>query len=304
MVQARGRARVIEDDEWLERQIAALTARQEASREAPLGGQRRAARFRRASAQGDRRDRDRDRGHPGQVEDEPEPQRRRSRRRGRGSRGDRRRGRRGDGQAGRGRRLSSAQNRLAPGPPPTILPASREFSCAVVGAPIGSPVISRYCWIHNPPVAGWSGRGTGNLTGPEQGPNRSVSGRNRERTGGRKRARDRARPGCKARPGFSFPAEGISVLGSRRMKGRYAIRAKIILFQRCDCRWRRERRCYAQGQINKRAEPYSRPRAARTSSARRRLRVYGRLRLGTRLDADCQRQAQDLDRAVLLLASL
>ena len=35
MVQARGRARVIEDDEWLQRQIAALTARQEASREPP-----------------------------------------------------------------------------------------------------------------------------------------------------------------------------------------------------------------------------------------------------------------------------
>ncbi len=35
MVQARGLARVIEDDEWLERQIAALTAKQEASREAP-----------------------------------------------------------------------------------------------------------------------------------------------------------------------------------------------------------------------------------------------------------------------------
>ncbi len=35
MVQARGAARVIENDEWLERQIAALTAKQEASREAP-----------------------------------------------------------------------------------------------------------------------------------------------------------------------------------------------------------------------------------------------------------------------------
>ncbi len=35
MVQARGAARVIENDEWLERQIVALTAKQEASREAP-----------------------------------------------------------------------------------------------------------------------------------------------------------------------------------------------------------------------------------------------------------------------------
>jgi transcriptional regulator len=35
MVQARGQARVIEDDEWLERQIAALTASQEASRDEP-----------------------------------------------------------------------------------------------------------------------------------------------------------------------------------------------------------------------------------------------------------------------------
>jgi transcriptional regulator len=35
MVQARGSARVIEDDEWLQRQIAALTGRQEASRDSP-----------------------------------------------------------------------------------------------------------------------------------------------------------------------------------------------------------------------------------------------------------------------------
>ena len=35
MVQARGTARVIEDDEWLDRQIAALTASQEASRDRP-----------------------------------------------------------------------------------------------------------------------------------------------------------------------------------------------------------------------------------------------------------------------------
>jgi transcriptional regulator len=35
MVQARGPVRVIEDDAWLERQIAALTARQEATRAAP-----------------------------------------------------------------------------------------------------------------------------------------------------------------------------------------------------------------------------------------------------------------------------
>jgi transcriptional regulator len=35
MVQARGEARVIEDDEWLERQIAALTASQEAPRDKP-----------------------------------------------------------------------------------------------------------------------------------------------------------------------------------------------------------------------------------------------------------------------------
>jgi transcriptional regulator len=35
MVQARGAARIIEDDEWLQRQIEALTASQEASRETP-----------------------------------------------------------------------------------------------------------------------------------------------------------------------------------------------------------------------------------------------------------------------------
>jgi len=35
MVQARGAVRIIEDDEWLERQIESLTAAQEASRDAP-----------------------------------------------------------------------------------------------------------------------------------------------------------------------------------------------------------------------------------------------------------------------------
>jgi transcriptional regulator len=35
MVQARGAARIIEDDEWLQRQIEALTASQEASRDGP-----------------------------------------------------------------------------------------------------------------------------------------------------------------------------------------------------------------------------------------------------------------------------
>ena len=37
MVQARGPVRVIEDDAWIERQIAALTARQEAARGGPVG---------------------------------------------------------------------------------------------------------------------------------------------------------------------------------------------------------------------------------------------------------------------------
>ncbi len=61
-----------------------------------------------------------------------------------------------------------------------------------------SPAMSVACRRRNPTVARPSGRGTGNLTGAEQGTNRSLSGRNRERTGGENGARDRARPGCKA----------------------------------------------------------------------------------------------------------
>ena len=38
-----------------------------------------------------------------------------------------------------------------------------------------------------------SGRGTGDLTGPEQAPNRRLSGRNRQRTGGRNRGRETGR---------------------------------------------------------------------------------------------------------------
>ena len=55
-----GQRRVIEDDEWLSRQIEALTRSQEAAREEPWAVSRRAGRFHRAAAQGDRRDRDRD----------------------------------------------------------------------------------------------------------------------------------------------------------------------------------------------------------------------------------------------------
>ncbi len=56
------------------------------------------------------------------------------------------------------------------------------------------------CSDCNPPTAGWSGRGTGDLTGPEQVNNRRLSGRNRQRTGGRNEGARSARPGCMTSP--------------------------------------------------------------------------------------------------------
>ena len=69
-----------------------------------------------------------------------------------------------------------------------------------------SPAMSWCCRHYNPPVAGRSGRGTGNLTGPEQGvirQFRSGSGKEQAAENG---SQDRAPPGCNARPGL--PATG------------------------------------------------------------------------------------------------
>ncbi len=72
----------------------------------------------------------------------------------------------------------------------------------------GRPAISKRCWRYNPPIAGSSVRGTGNLTGLEQAINRRLSGRNRQRTGERNEGAKLARLGCIARPGFPFPVGG------------------------------------------------------------------------------------------------
>ena len=61
--------------------------------------------------------------------------------------------------------------------------------------------ISWCCSDCNPLVAGPSGRGTGDLTGPEQAPNRRLSGRNRQRTGGRNES---ARPGSARLQGVAY----------------------------------------------------------------------------------------------------
>ena len=78
-----------------------------------------------------------------------------------------------------------------------------------------SQAMSLRCDDYNPPVAGRSGRGTGNLTGPEQAPNRSLSGRIRQGTGGRNEGAISARPGCKAQPGFPSPARERPAPGRR-----------------------------------------------------------------------------------------
>ena len=71
------------------------------------------------------------------------------------------------------------------------------------------------CWIYNSTVAGWSGRGTGDLTGPEQAINRPLSGRNRQRTGGRKRGRETGRGQVAGAARIPFPAGGKACPGRR-----------------------------------------------------------------------------------------
>ena len=64
-----------------------------------------------------------------------------------------------------------------------------------------NPAMSWCCSDCNPLIAGPSGRGTGDLTGPEQAPNRRLSGRNRQRTGGRNEG---ARPGAAGLQGVAY----------------------------------------------------------------------------------------------------
>ncbi len=89
----------------------------------------------------------------------------------------------------------------------------------------GSLAMPRRCGLYNPTVVGRIGRGTGELTGPEQVNNRRRSGRNRQTTGGDSEARDRGQLGCKARQDTHLPpVEGGRLSG--RMKGRRATTAR------------------------------------------------------------------------------
>jgi predicted FMN-binding regulatory protein PaiB len=76
VVQVRGRARAVEDRDWLRRQVGLIT---------DVVGRRRTRSLRRGATQGHRRNRDRGRSHRRQVEGQPEPPRRRHRRRRRGT---------------------------------------------------------------------------------------------------------------------------------------------------------------------------------------------------------------------------
>ena len=113
-VHAWGRPRVIEDADWLRRQIADLTDLREAGAARALGGRRRAAGLHRRAAQGHRRDRDPDRADRREVEGQPEPAGGRPRRRGRGLSRRGRRGRHGRGHGGPGagteRTMSAREN--------------------------------------------------------------------------------------------------------------------------------------------------------------------------------------------------
>ncbi len=105
------------------------------------------------------------------------------------------------------READSAQNRLARGSAaadPNSLLAGNFFLRGRRSVP-ESLAMSWRCWLYNPPVVGARRRGTGNFQRPEQ----VVIRRFRNGTGkeqvGKNRARGRARPGCKTRPGFPSP---------------------------------------------------------------------------------------------------
>ncbi len=97
MVQVRGRARVIEDKDWLAGQIAELTATHEAARREPWQVTDAPDAYIAVAAEGHRRPGDRHHRHHGQVEGQPEPPGNRPPRRGRGARRLRQRLERGDG---------------------------------------------------------------------------------------------------------------------------------------------------------------------------------------------------------------
>ena len=135
----------------------------------------------------------------------------------------------------RAREADSAQNRLALGSAaadPNSLLAGNFFRRGRRSVP-ESLAMSWRCWLCNPPLAGRIGRGTGNFRRPEQVVIRRFrSGTGKEQVG-ENGARRRARPGCKARPGFPSPTgEGCPCEGPTR--ARRAARAKTILLSSID----------------------------------------------------------------------
>ena len=102
------------------------------------------------------------------------------------------------------------------------------------------------CRIYNQPVVGWSRHGTGTLTGPEQAPNRRLSGRIRQGTGGRTRSARLGAPGCKAWARIPFTAPERPAPGRRpgggsspaRGEGKINGRAYKLSMRRHRCRER------------------------------------------------------------------
>ncbi len=105
------------------------------------------------------------------------------------------------------RKAVSAQNRLALGSAaadPNSLLAGNFFLRGRRSVP-ESLAMSWRCCLCNPPLAGRIGRGTGNFQRPEQGVIRRFRNGTGKEQVGKNGARRRARPGCKARPGFPSP---------------------------------------------------------------------------------------------------
>ena len=90
----------------------------------------------------------------------------------------------------------------------------------------GSSAISRRCRLCNPPVAGYKGRGTGTLTGPEQAPNRRLSGRIRQEQAVDTKARDRAPRGCNGAGPAPRPDGLDAGAASRAYRGSKAVSAR------------------------------------------------------------------------------
>ncbi len=98
------------------------------------------------------------------------------------------------------------------------LPASRAFLRPVRCPHPESYAISWRCLIYNPQVAGYKGPGTGALTGPEQAPNRRLSGRIRQEQASEAR-RETGRDKVVRSGRHSLPPHGKKLAPGRRPEG-------------------------------------------------------------------------------------